>query len=390
MSIIFYPSIYLISASLLFIATATRRNGRKYVYWIPLIASVFVPAIVAGAREASVGTDTSAYVYKLFSEALRHAEIESFLGANSGSYEIGYLITTYYSAKLTENFQFLLFINQLIMLAPVVLALIMYQKGEGAGGAYLVYLLLFFGESLNMARQSMALSILFLGIVYLLNSNNVKYLICVAIAALFHISAVIGLSYWFIFRISIYETNKSVRLINYQVSRIVLTTLLLLAPVVLILAFTQLAGYFQYFKFISNKLSLYLDSSGSRVSPMQLGAYLCICLIAFGLRRQSESGRFLLICSIYAAILMSLVSLSQYFWRFTSFFLYTVPLLMFREKGYADKNGINIRYRILNSNIALSASRIGLVIIALLLWYVQIVVWGNHDVYPYTSSILGI
>ncbi len=159
---------------------------------IPVFLLFFILWCVAGLRNASVGTDTYNYEYAFKSLSTGgEKEVEPL-------WKLLNLIIGY----TFGNFQVFLFAVQGLILFPI------YHVAKKLNLNLLLTLffficLNFFAYSLNIMRQSVAVSISLLFLYNLYNGNKKFALIWCLASILFHYSAAVTLIYWFINRIPI-------------------------------------------------------------------------------------------------------------------------------------------------------------------------------------------
>lgn len=149
---------------------------------------------VASQRGISVGTDTENY-YDLYKDP--DYVLQSVKGI-----EYGWLLLDYIAYYIFGSYKILLFFSSFLSLFFVFLAV---KRGVPNKPLYAIafYILLYFYcSSLNIMRQSIALSIILLAYTYL-NDKRWKYYMIVFGAILFHSSAIIALLIPFFTRINI-------------------------------------------------------------------------------------------------------------------------------------------------------------------------------------------
>ncbi|MCD8356303.1 MAG: EpsG family protein [Clostridia bacterium] len=173
-SLCFYLVLAAIAA--VFSQTAAKRN-KKWILLIPILILSFV----AGLRAATVGTDT-----KNVLAAILFNRQYGFL-VHSKEWLFHFLCE--YLMKLWDNTSFVLFVLALINYSLVFFRLWDFRKSIHIGVAASLFVLFYFGTSLNIIRQSLAVAIIFYSSRYLQERKNIKFLLGVVIASLFHISA---------------------------------------------------------------------------------------------------------------------------------------------------------------------------------------------------------
>ena len=201
--------------------------------------------IMSGMRGISVGGDLRNYIPE-FETVARTSSIASALMA--GYHEPGYVLFLKLLGLISADSRcFLLGTAFCSLIGPFVL-FNKYSK-DGVTSILLYYAMGYYTNTFNNVRQSLALSIIFLSIPFLVDRKFWKYLIGVVIATSFHYSAI-------------------VMLLVYPLSRKILTTkhLLLYAGLGLFVSyflFYYIFGYVaQYFIFKFDPESIMENNSG--------------------------------------------------------------------------------------------------------------------------------
>ncbi|MDT2671922.1 EpsG family protein [Enterococcus dongliensis] len=204
-SVFLYLIIFIFSC--FFIEIGIRKKKKLQNFYTFL--GILLPTFLATFRSPTVGTDTQMYQYmfegylkipNLF-ERLRILGFKEFL--NTAIAQIG---------VFTGSFNIYIFIFSFVTLLIIIKSLYVYENKNTVSVSYFVYLCLFFPQSLNIMRQSLAIAIVFWGLQYILKKNPRKYLITILLAVGVHVSALIALPLYFLL-------NKE-RRINYLVATV--------------------------------------------------------------------------------------------------------------------------------------------------------------------------
>lgn len=385
-AVLIYPFIFLSSS--LFFSFSGFLPSKKTVYlrYLFVAISIFIPVVFAGIRDLSIGTDTSGYVLKLFISARNCGDLAEFLQLNMNQYEVGYLFITYCMAKISSNIHWLLFVNQLLIISPIVFGIARAYEGENLFLPYLIYLFLFYCESLNMVRQSIALSFVFLGLVFLLNKNKLLYFVLIVAALLFHTSAIIGIVFFLISIICSNPDRDISDLRGSSLKEIIAKVVIIVLPLAAAVLFVPIADFLLASGFLSDKYSIYLIDNGS--SPLVLlNVYIVAALLVFISRKDIDNGPIIYYSLFYYVVLFSLSSLSSYFWRLSDVFLYPLVLIFDHRSDACPKRSI-FESGYLDQRACYVICKVFVTTLSIALWYIQIVIWGNHDVYPYVFSLL--
>lgn len=166
------------------------------------LLGILVLSFFAASRSDTIGKDIQGYVTPIFQIAKSSVSFSNFLNlgqsysssTSSNSKEFLYLLITYFSSKVASTDWLLLFILQFLTVTPVYIAAMNFSKKYNISITFfmLMYMFLFYLNSFNVMRQSIACAFLLLGYSYQ-GTNNKKMLISYILAMLFHRMAVIGI-----------------------------------------------------------------------------------------------------------------------------------------------------------------------------------------------------
>ena len=293
-----YVAMFFCSVIFAYMAEKSSVNNRKQAIIFSVIA-ILIPSFLAGCRDASVGTDILAYVVGHFEVAQMADSLYSYLPLIF-SKEPLYLVLVYFVAKIANNFQVLLFIFSLINISCIYFGAYRLREKIPVHYFMMIYYLMYYNDTYNTVRQHIAMSIIFLGIVYLLEGCYKKFIPYVAIASLFHYTAILSFSF-----IIIHYFLKS----NVLQKKKIVKKILIVACVIIICLFPQhvatyainLLGlnerYYEYFfnnsltnsilltlMYIAEVMLVLMFSSVLKKGVvsfdyLQLNALMCLCLL---------------------------------------------------------------------------------------------------------------
>ena len=164
--------------------------------------------IFVSMRADSIGADTTLYVSALdYYKSLPQDAILTAGLIYPFDFEPGYFLLTKLCAWLSLSHAFFFAIVGAIIYIP--LFKFIERNSENALISLLVYFAFgFFGYSLGIFRQMIAVSITLCGTVYLKEHKLAKYVVIVFIAPLFHTTAIIVLPLYWLYRFNIQKTIK--------------------------------------------------------------------------------------------------------------------------------------------------------------------------------------
>ena len=192
---------YILFSVILFIALLgdflwkNEQFGDNTVYYRIALTSISIVLILIMSIRYEVGTDYTAYI-KQARHMLRIPFREAIL-----QYELFYIIFTKISYGLFNSMQFFYIIIALLIVVPFAMAV---KRSEDS--LFFVFLFLFtttvFFISMNAMRQMASFSICFYAIKYLRDNKKI-FILLVVFASLWHISAIIYLSLFFLDKLKI-------------------------------------------------------------------------------------------------------------------------------------------------------------------------------------------
>lgn len=284
--------IYLITFSLssFLLLLAEKGENKKFTKRLLVFLGLLLPTLLAGFRKVGVGTDTKVYVYVLYEAAKKSKTFFGYLGSFVYSnfqnkavtqWEIGYNLLVYLSAKLTRSFQGVLFFTHALIIMFVYKGLKKLNGSFSIAFSMLSFYLMFYGTSLNLMRQWIAISILFYGFHFLIEKNIKMYLLTIVLATLFHNSGVIGILLLFLYYY-IEKTNGKVSIaignlvIDKEIKKVLIT---FAVAVVLLLGLEIFASVLGSINGIFARYARIYISGTIKIMPMQIVRRIPILVI---------------------------------------------------------------------------------------------------------------
>lgn len=220
-----YIFTFIISLIFIYIALCFRKN--RFFFLLFSAIGICIPCLLAGLRDYSIGTDVNVYVAPLFRAGSYFDSFRSFiLNKSSTVNDILYLALAYLCRKVTNNITIFFFMSELLVILPIYKSLLMLnEKKQGILLGLFIFFMFFFNQSLNMARQSIAISFTILSMACLVKGKKVGQWLTFFIAILFHSSAIVTLLL-FLYN-NILNSNKiDVRI--KKISKIIITIIVML------------------------------------------------------------------------------------------------------------------------------------------------------------------
>lgn len=348
-----------------------------------LILAITFPATLAGMRSINVGTDIlyyglAAYKMSFVSDLAGILNHYRLIGDNS---TIFYTLW-YYSSRLSKSLfgpqfilEFLIELNIIFALTKFSQSISKYRLWQGMA----VYYFIFYSYSLNIMKQSLAMSMIFVIFLYLLMENKeVKYMIGVLLIGLFvHTSALIAL---FVVPIKhiwerVLKHKRSTFIFKVGIFCFPLMVVFLYKPIIMIVS----KIFPRYALYLSSAYASGISMKGTMTQVvMLLAIYFVIVFIKNSLSTKVNDiglyeSLYLLGISLFN---FSLVARNGY--RIGLYFAYIGILLV----TTVFNNG-NVKIDSDNSIVMIFRS-ILLLLVLILFWYVSFVLMGINQVVPYS------
>lgn len=293
-----YIIIFLISFIFAYQAEKKLKKGRKKQFYILSIISIVIPSLLAGLRASGIGTDTKVYIDWVFRESVYAENISDIIEfINYSGIEPLYCLVNFVVSRFSNNLSSIYFVLEFIFLFFSYFACVKMSKkiNISFSYSYLVLLLLFFNKSLNMCRQSLAMSVCLFSVPYILSRDWKKFFLSMVVAFCFHKSVVLFVPLYFIYNITTKDTRTN------KVIRILILGLLLVCAIF----FKKIVVFGVSLGVLSSKYLnyVYLFGSGNNIKAIELFSEIAILLMTLlfqrKLKSKSEYNKFL----IYVIIL---------------------------------------------------------------------------------------
>lgn len=381
--------------SCIFTKLVEKYKSKDIRYIIGSFFAILVPCLIAGLRSDVIGTDVQAYTEPLFDLAKSSSSFTSFMSGrwyqvwrykSVSDFEIGFTSMVYVVTKCFSSLNFVLFIIELLIVAPVYRGLMYLKSNIQPWLGMLAYYFLFFNTGLNWMRQSIGVSFLFLGFSYLLVENKLKKsIICAIVAGLFHTSSIVGiiifaLYYYLINREVDQKTVKKGTTIQVGSIRISSNTLKIFVAIVggglIFLSLPTLIDILQ--KIGLGDYSYYMNGSFYFL-PNQIIIRLPIFVLIFlqwkKIKRTYKAAFFLTVMISFDLLASQIASITSQSGRIGYFFaiyeIYLIPMLVNSEHDRLKKVLIQI--------ICISY--------LFIYWYYTFVFRCSHQTYPYIFGV---
>lgn len=353
----------ILSASIFFIGKNTK--NKKIVY----ILLVYIPLIfISGLRNWNVGTDT--ILFHQWYDATKNVNIEDFGWfyqlplADGSTLEWGFVWIGHFFNMLNLDVQVMIFIYSMITILGMGYAFYKYSKSVWLS-TFLFIALYSYAETLNMAKQWVAVMIMFNAFGYLKSDYRLKYLGMIFLSIIFHFSAVIHVIILFLMPIKI---KKSIAgLIFFIILGIISWNFVLTFAGTLSLKYLSYAG------------TSYAMEKNFGAGILQIFGILILMAISYYLYRNKkfsiEEQKEVIICNVFMIFLIMMMY-SQYIiiilYRFVSYFFVYLYLLVPLIVDKMTKTTIFIKFIVYT-----------MIVIIGFIYCIVMMNLGHHEVIPY-------
>ena len=334
---------------------------------ILIVVVVGVTALLSGLRAPSIGSDTSSYplgCYKFASVSSHYANYDDHVSEFYFMKEIGYKVLAYVSTKIYNDFNFFLFVCAVIVNAGFMYFFWHMSKKYQIPLwlLWLSYYCLMFNQSLNLAKQFLAIS--FCLIAYVLFDSGRKklsvFFFCVALT--FHFTAIAFLFF-------VYE-----RFVKSNVIRI---------GVIVCAAVTLLGNYFLLEKVMSShwllsRFASYLSSKNGDVPVFEVMFH-----------------SLFLIVPLYLWVVRSVRLKKEVIIRFSYLIIIEISFFLFNMiSAQAGRMGMYLLPMclvyvplVVTNSRARKPLTLAYAFSLLAFWFITIVYQGSTQSYPYESIL---
>ena len=369
--------IFTFLSSLLLLNFALKfKNTNKRVYLILSALGIFIPCFVAGVRDYSIGTDVNLYVNPLYRASLHFNNFFDYIKSTGSEVnDLGYLFLTFISGKISKDIFTLFFLSEFLIIYPVYKALKNINNNDNNKivifGMFILYMVLF-NLSLNMVRQSIAISLSILSFSYFIKEDKFKTILFLILAYSFHSSSLVMIATFVFYNFFKNEKTevKSNLLFEYLVVSIIITIIFLLPNIIIFLIDINLLDSTHFRRMLDNP-------NNYDINFIRTTWYIIFYLI-FALNRKKSrenipNSQFYIFMSFISIIILQLGAVIQFTERIGYYLLYTtlivgIPFLTINKK---------------TSIIKRNNTTLIIIIVFVSYWFYWFVLKGSSQTYPF-------
>ncbi|MBQ7561811.1 MAG: EpsG family protein [Synergistaceae bacterium] len=182
-----YPVTIIFSAFFAWLASRVKNKG---VMILCSIISVLIPSIVGGLRTVDVGIDSLIYGLPHAMLAETSKTFAEFV-ASSSNKELGYKLLCYTVMHTFGHVNWCYFFYQLITVGCFYIGAYKHRKIAPLAFIMIIFLSVQWIGSMSMIRQSMAASIIIMGLDHVEKKEYIKFMLYIIAAFFFHASALV-------------------------------------------------------------------------------------------------------------------------------------------------------------------------------------------------------
>lgn len=366
--------IYLVVFAMAYALFYAAGKSKGALSWACASLGVLLICLFAALRDETVGTDVRTYGIGTFNSAVARS-LPDHLNALSASNAPLFSILTWLSARLTGTLNGMLFFIQLSAVLPAYVGMRKVAKGDAAI-CMLVYFLLVFPFSMNALKQGIAVSFVFLAGVYAFGRKPKPFAVFIVLAVGFHLTALLGV---LLYPLAVLLGDAS-------------GDAPLRKGAFAFLAVAIALGYGAAFLFGEQLVRLVApvrDAYAYQVRHIGMGdvsysmLVLLVVLVVAGVPCLDDGDdgvdrefAYFFLVSVIGAALFQIDVIAESLSRFAYYGLVFVPVTYQM-----------ILRRLARENLFYAA---GLFAVMVAVFVYSVIVMGHQEVYPYTSSILGL
>lgn len=377
------PYLITFSISILFTFFAQKNVNNRLIFFSCSVIAVLVPSLLAGLRDSGIGTDTKVYVDYIWADFKYITNWNQFYTMYQqkqfNDIEPLYLCLNYIASLFGSKVNNIYFLSNLLTNLFIYLSAYDNRKKSSMTLFMFIYLFSYYNMSLNLVRQSLALSFCLYSFKYIEQKKWWKFIVMFIIINLAHNTGLFFVAFLILYILFEYlKNNKSRKLI------LSFTTLcVVLGTVFIDITLTFFVGY----GILPSKFLIYNSlETAPLIKSVFINYIIYIFLfISFGViikqkDLKTEFAKYTYL-KINGTLLFASTIISKWAFRISYYFNIITDCIMLPRALFFIKKRLPQKYILI-----LSAT----VILILIIWYWTIIFNNGNQTYPYKSKILGI
>lgn len=349
-------------------------RGKKKKALTMLVIAVLIPSILAGIRDYTIGTDIATYGHWLFLAAQNTVNPIKYVILNP-VIDILYSFFVYCVAHLFTSEHWLYFFTGILIYGFTMAGIYRYRKNISISMAWICFLFLFYGDTLNAMRQCIAMAILLFAFSYFQTGDRIKFIILSIVAFLFHSTAILVFAF-----VGVYVLLEKNNSLGMKLGILLVTT-------VVMVGYAKIIDVVVRIGILDDKFLKYGNWTGAGFSmnPIIIRLpYLAFIMLFYSVYiGNGEKGikksfaDYMILMMVIEILTAEMRMINPIFYRVSMYF------------GMYRYIGVGRLVKSLKSNNRVIVTCI-IWILLMITWIYQNVMQGNNQIYPFTSEILGI
>lgn len=377
-----FPYLLVFVLSLYFIYLAQRSRNGTLPYRLCLLLAILFPAMLAGLRDNTIGTDVLTYVDDTWNSLKSVNSLNDLFQKIKDDYfevaDKGYLLLNYFLRTISNNPHLIYFGTSFFTMTFVVLAVRDNKNKASMTLMFFLFLFLNYNLSLNMVRQMMAMGIglytykflekrkwrnlcFAVAFMFMFHSTSFAYLLCVVLFVVYNIK------------------NKKLRAF--------LLAGLLSFMLISFSYFNELLTFILAYGLVPMHYSLYFSQEEGVLQTSMLVMYFIFLFIFLCARKYTKNAQYKKEITYYAVFhlsgtLLSMLSVIAYDANRLASYTLMISIVIFLPRSlYIVKHQSPSMHFVLQTTA---------VLLTIVVWYYINIYLRQNETYPYKSSILGI
>ncbi len=356
-----------------FLSISFGKKKQSIFYYICIAIGLLLPAILAGLRDSSIGTDVELYGNYWFIYAGKSRFIPYMKMASEQSIGLVYALLNYIVAIVTDDTRVFYFVLSLVETTLVYLGIRGFKDKISVAFGMFCYYTIFYNNSLNLLRQMLAVSIVCYSYQFLLKNRYVLFSVLAVLAIMSHSSAIFVI---FMLLVWLYLKRHKSKTKTYFVNLILFVVIAFI-----MLTYRSFLEFMISHHILSERYLTYLQETVVGGRMLRLGFWGAIAVFAYFAFKQminyDARNKFLISCiTISCAFSLVMFMGNVYTIRMAYYFdcaaIILIPMI---PKIY------KLKIEVVRGMKYLPYFLLGIVLIAR--WYLEYVYFLNGETYPY-------
>ncbi len=375
--------LFVFSISIYFTWLAERSTKNKPIFFLLSSIAILTLSVLAGCRDSGIGTDTEVYVNKIWSKIIDINSWNDFIFYYQQKYfediEFIYLLLNWITSLFSKDVHSIYFITNLVVVVFTYLTLYDNRKKASMWIGMTFFCFIYYNLSLNLVRQSIALSMCMYSFKYWQRKQWIKAIIWFIIILNTHNTGI----FYSIVIVTFFLTQIQ----NNKVKNILLSSFIIINLIIFI-AFDFILILVIKLGILPTKFLWYLGSENEMLFIKSVFINYLIFLFSFFFMSKENNNindknnlKTFTLYKLLGCLFFVTSIISQWSYRISYYINYLTDCSFLPQALKISSKNSKKYYQIyLLSCISIS----------IIVWYWSIVVHNGNETIPYKSKILGI